>query len=399
MGTSGDTVTGPTGDTGPTGGTGPQGFSVLEVRNTKTEAISINDDVTTAIGTLPAAKSVVDYFRGGVPLLKYGVVAPFTYSEADPPVREANGTSTFVPAVSEDGMLTITQRDATDLGRNASDDVDYTDGTLFAVTVTDKDEKSVDKDVMILRNRPPVAPDGQALILLTVGTQSEADTARDDKDADGETTTEDPPDNATCATFDACKVTPTQPTENGNRDTGNFNFRDDMIGLTFSATAQSSAVSLSDDDKTVTVTGMTSTYKAGMGHTSIPVRVRATDGGSLYIERDMLVNVDGVPTVKDPSISTSRTFKDAGAAEALVRAVLGYFDDAESGVEVESVKSSNENVATVEEQNADIMITPKNPGPTTITIRVAETTTNNNDPKVDGLGQWVEATISVTVTD
>jgi hypothetical protein len=271
----------------------------------------------------------------------------------------------------------------------------------FAIKATDADKKSVEKIVQLLRNRPPAASDdtGAAFDTLNVGTQAAADSARDDKDADG--AAEEDPANAVCAMFNACKVTPSS--ELGRAST-NMNFADDMADLKFSATSKSSAVSLTNDMKTVTVTGVSSTWNAkkagGAGHDSIIVRVRATDGGSLWIERDMEVTVDGAPTVKEqiPSL----TFKAGATDQVLVTAVRGYFQDAESALVIvdDSLKSSNENVAivTVSDDDADIDITPKNPGTTTITIRVAETTSGAQTPRVNGLGQWVEQTVSVTVT-
>jgi hypothetical protein len=329
-----------------------------------------------------------------------GTPATFTLTDADPPVREAAAASTFVPMVSKDGMLTITQRVADNLGRDA-EPTEYTTGVSFAIKATDADKKSVEKIVQLLRNRPPVASDetDAAFEILNVGTQAAADSARDGKDADG--AAEDPVPNPLCAMFNACKVTPSS--ELGRAST-NMNFADDMADLKFSATSKSSAVSLTNDMKTVTVTGVSSTWNAkkagGAGHDSIIVRVRATDGGSLWIERDMEVTVDGAPTVKEqiPSL----TFKAGATDQVLVTAVRGYFQDAESALVIvdDSLKSSNENVAivTVSDDDADIDITPKNPGTTTITIRVAETTSGAQTPRVNGLGQWVEQTVSVTVT-
>jgi hypothetical protein len=316
-------------------------------------------------------------------------------------MRVAATGSTFVPMVSKDGMLTITQRVADNLGRDA-EPTEYTTGVSFAIKATDADKKSVEKIVQLLRNRPPVASDetDAAFEILNVGTQAAADSARDGKDADG--AAEDPVPNPLCAMFNACKVTPSS--ELGRAST-NMNFADDMADLKFSATSKSSAVSLTNDMKTVTVTGVSSTWNAkkagGAGHDSIIVRVRATDGGSLWIERDMEVTVDGAPTVKEqiPSL----TFKAGATDQVLVTAVRGYFQDAESALQIvalgaEGLRSSNENVATVTIDTDDIDITPKNPGTTTITIRVAETTSGAQTPRVNGLGQWVEQTVSVTVT-
>ena len=399
---------GPPGSDGPiglTGGTGPEGISVLQLRADGTDVRSINDDVANRIGPLPAPRAIADYFRGGVGLVEYslGTPATFTLTTANPPVREAAAASTFVPMVSKNGMLTITQRVAGYLGTGA-DATEYTTGVSFAIKATDADKKSVEKIVQLLRNRPPTASEdtNAAFDTLNVGTQAAADSARDDKDADG-ATMEDP-DNAVCAMFNACKV---KPSSELGRAIANMNFADDMADLKFSATSKSSAVSLTDDMKTVTVTGVTSTWNAkkvgSAGHDSIIVRVRATDGGDLWIERDMEVTVDGAPTVKEqiPSL----TFKAGATEQVLVRAVVGYFQDAESTLQIvplgaEGLRSSNKNAATVTVDGDDIDIMPLNPGTTTITIRVAEVTTglDPNDGRVNGLGQWVEQTVRVTVT-
>ena len=399
----------PSGPSGPSGGTGPEGIGVLQLRADGTDVRSINDDVTNFIGPLPAPRSIVEYFRGGVGNVEFGLGTPATFTlvpsnNNDPPMRVAATGSTFVPMVSKDGMLTITQRVADNLGKDAVP-TEYTTGVSFAIKATDADKKSLEKIVQLLRNRPPVASDdsGADLPALVVGTQAAADSARDDKNAAGVLgdLTEDDPDNARCAMFNACSVTPT----NGiDRAAIGMNFADDMDDLKFSGTSKSSAVSLSNDMKTVTVTGRTSTWNSKTDtHDSIVVRVRATDGGDLWIERNMEVMVDGAPTVK--SQFPSLTFKAGGEAVVLVRAVVGYFQDSESELDIhETVKSSDTNVATAarggtgQDDENDVMITPKNPGTTTITIRVVESSDTPVAPKIAGLGQWVEQTVSVTVT-
>ena len=158
----------------------------------------------------------------------------------------------------------------------------------------------------------------------------------------------------------------------------------------------SSKATVTADGKTLTITGLESTWGTD-AHAPAEVTIRATDKGGLYAERTLQITVDAAPTVK--AQIANRTYEDDGVAKVAARNIHSFFDDIEKnlviGDVVTPVESSDSNVATAavgEDDNSNnLMVTPLNPGTTMITVTI--------DEAVGGYQQAVSQTFMVTVTN
>ena len=142
--------TGPSGGTGPTGATGDQGNKgddALQPVDADMVAVRYVNDAEGYVGTPPEPFNVSSmYFRGGKPMVT------FALKEGTPA-----GGSTFMAAVTDEGMVTVTVTAEDDV-MPAADGSDYTTGTEFTVVATDADGIVAEKDFAIKTNR---APDGK----------------------------------------------------------------------------------------------------------------------------------------------------------------------------------------------------------------------------------------------
>ena len=162
----------------------------------------------------------------------------------------------------------------------------------------------------------------------------------------------------------------------------------------------------------MSITGQMSSWDAdgGMegGHDPVVVRVSATDlGGRSSMAASFNVIVNEAPKVKKAlesltaKVGTNRTID-----------LSDFFEDTESNALSYTVglKSSDNGVATAElnpanDMMSSLIITPKYQGTTTITVRATEAVDSNGPERDgddhfdhDGLGQWVEQTFTVTVS-
>ena len=176
--------------------------------------------------------------------------------------------------------------------------------------------------------------------------------------------------------------------------------------MTFSVVEYESAfVSASASDAKITISGIKSTWVADNtpdapnnvtpGHSSTPVRIKATDANGLWVERDILVQVDEPPTLSKTFTLQSAFVVTLPRADALVTGLDRFFDDKEDDPDDQAaltfkVASSNRAVAEIPDNGiitgADLTLTGYSQGTSTITLTAT-----------DSRGQSVSTSFTVTV--
>ena len=136
--------------------------------------------------------------------------------------------------------------------------------------------------------------------------------------------------------------------------------------------------------------------------TIIVVRATDADADGLYVDKDLIVTVDGAPTIK--TMFKSPVEVSQGEKMDFIQDVVGFFEDVESDLEISDLvetsngdfngtdaKSSDSNIATASIDGGHLDLVAKNAGTATITVRATEASDG------DGLGQWVEQSFTVVV--
>lgn len=310
------------------------------------------------------------HFRGGY--------EPITYSTS----MEDQSTSVFTGEIDKDtGMLTIKLRVATTTSPANQYELSTTatEANAITVTATDSEGNTADRIVHVLTNKAPVADTPGTAWGVNVGTEVRAEkmvvaclaTPADVDDAN---------------TVHQCTV----------EGAGSGIFTDDNTNdFVLTVMSTSSKATVSADGKTLTITGLESTWDATLdtaAHVPAEVMIRATDKGGLYAERTLQITVDGAPTVK--SQIANRTYEDDGVAKVAARNIHLFFSDVETTLAATDVttpaESSDANVATAAVNGSNLEVTPLNPGTTMITVKIDES---------DGYEQAVSQTFMVTVTN
>ena len=451
---------GPAGPTGPSGPSGPSGtipiadqpvdafvaLAPVKLAELGLSPILINDGppvagtTTGQLGTVPTGLSVADYFRGGY--------LPIVYSRATVPTA-VPATDAFTVAIAADGAITITAKkdtvDDTKLLANTltAREALYTDGTTFAIVATDETGKALtigldaNSDgtidpgdspyVAVKMNRAPRK--GQdAIAAITVGTQpgfAVKATPAQKKDM--------------CYQFNIhCPVDGNDMPQNiipGSMDASTNFYDEDFAYLTFDADPAPADAAYVDAEVTAKANaGGTKDYRlritglAGGGTAAAPkrkaavVNLTATDLGGLTTPlaqtMAIVVNVDPMPALSaDRTLPTAVTKKTAAMVTVVEALSLFFMDDstlddtATTGnanadartltITADVAKASDDpnGVIGTLAANASLVnaagnleIEPKNTGTVTITIRATESGT-------DSIGQYVERTIKVTITE
>ena len=421
---------GPKGDTGSTGSTGSQGspgdtpFANLPDTGviTAMTAISTNPTKDDGFAVAPSSVDVSQYFHGGIGGLTYRVVGQRTWGSVDANVNPvtyanynmddtyttANAAKWFTAKLDEDGKTLVFSVPAAEqenaVGEGA---VEYADNrSIIVVEAKDSQDKLAVHLLVVGNNRAPLAQ-GTLPTTFRIGVQP--DTVRGD---DGELIT-------ALAAFDD---------SNGVWDNENFRcthyntcefklagfFMDDEgdSNLTFSAKAKKPSevkhLSFTSIDGGIMIVGMEATINdldtEDVDESSIVISVIATDPGGLKLERDLTVAVEARPTVKVALPDFTIKKADIGANnmvdDYVVRGDLRLTDeddDFSDGLTITS-KSTNPTViaddGVVKATNALTLTLIGDAGTATVTVRATEPVDGTA-----GIGQWVEDTIVVTVTN
>ena len=411
---------------GAVGGAGHQNTVVAEY---------ISNTVRGEIGPLPTI-DLTEYFRGGKGSVTFTVGAPPT-------------DSTFTVEIAKGSTVaTVKLREKTT--KVANPDHDYllpmmdmdtyiatSKTTYFTVTATDADKFTATKTLAVLANREPIVsatagdtewtlpappPDSTAAAtgeFYPIGTQNAADTRRD-----GGTKDERDVGNAddiaaaqkafVCATFNSCVYTPMV----GTNAAPGVHFGDDLYGddtsLMYSMiTARTPVTAVTfTGGATITLTGVKSTWDAdkalGAGHVAAEIVVRATDKGSLSVDRTLLVTVDGHPTVA-PGLLTTDTVPlpaeplatNAGADvrnRTILPELSKSFKDLE-GLMIFTAESSHPLVASIVDTNgAGDAVGQAGIGDSLTIMALTRGTATLTVTATDTLGQTATHTITVSVS-
>ena len=411
------------GTAGTPGQPGPQGTSQIVNTEKPKELILLNlrsaSDLT--IGAATATVDVTGYFRGGKEPIAYTIVTPAV--GVTPPADSIhNPAAIFKATLDEDtGILTVAAKNPRAAVASAKLDTAET----VMIKATDVDKIGADAvTLMIKANQAPIIPQGATAFLVTVGIQNAKDAKRDGlNNTTGAALPAAQQPNPVCATLASCVFTIAL---NDAVDPGAAQYIEvlegdgttaatpgttvvvitdnDVKGTTFSVEEYESAfVSASASGAKITISGLKSTWVADNnpdpntttpGHQTTPVRIKVTDDNGLWVEREIMVQVDEPPTL-------SKTFRFNTAYEVLttqstafITGLDKYFDDKEDDPDTNAmleftVASSNRAVADIPtdgELPADLALMGYGPGSTTITLTATDTR-----------GQTVSTSFTLTV--
>lgn len=243
------------------GDTGEPGIDTLTARGTDALVVLINDgenaQQAAVIGSLPDPIDMTTHFRGGY--------EPITYSTS----METGSTSTFTGEIDKDtGVLTIKLRDATDTDPAGQYELNTTatEANAITVTATDDEGNTATKMVNVLTNKAPVGDTPGTAWGVNVGTE-----VRADKEVVACLATPAAADDAN--TIHRCTV----------EGAGSGIFTDDNTNdFVLSVMSTSSKATVTADGKTLTITGLESTWDTDLdpdAHTPAEVTIRATEQG------------------------------------------------------------------------------------------------------------------------
>ena len=335
------------------------GIGVLALVRTTPVYLWVPDDTRGRYGALPAPHDVKPYFRGGKEPLTYALV------------ETSEATDTFKAAIDPmTGMVTVTLTTATDTGAGGTTDYEPAnnmDGSRVTVKATDDDKFSTGTNVLtihVLRNRAPVIPAGAAELTTRVGSQTGTDAVT-----------------AECKVFNACEYT-----------IPNGAFEDDIYVeadgtpadfFTYTVTNAVKASATVKGNK-VTITGISPTWnkakKPAAGDDPAIVTITATDLGGMSVMRDLMVTVDGPPTVAQEFEATYTEKLGTLNAErrnvVIIRGVAEFFTDVEdvanSATTMFAATSSKPAIASIDTGTANVQVTLKNIGSTMITVTATD---------------------------
>ena len=424
------------GPEGPEGPQGPPGIGVLEAlggsghANT-TVAVFINNNDDGETGDLPRTIDLSKYFRGGKGSLMYKITEkPHDESHFKVELEEGSDTVTVsLRNADADNPMPVVENDYAlpELAPDANSFADNIVTTYFTVEAKDEDEFTDVTTLAVLANRKPVVANANWLLRSAaaitntieqrVGTQNAADASRDGGDDDERDATAQ--DLFSCETFNVCVLAPTVGAWDAAAEL-NTDFGDDLYDakreLTYSVVEGRAAVTevnVSGGDS-ITITGLKSTWVADVdpdggadddpGHDPVSVRIRATDVGGLFVTRDLMITVDGEPTVKEglPTSKTVEVDDDGDAAtddgvRVIVGGVRDFFEQPETDALTITAKSSSAPIASIEGTavvggdgyvtvDGDLEVKAINTGSVTVTLKAT-----------DALGQSVSRMIAVTI--
>ena len=364
------------GDPGTPGDVGTPGVS--DFRLWKGPVLAIINDVDSGIGP-DKTVDLNDYIRGGEEPVKFELVES-TYGDGtdeDDAIKK--------PEVTETGMLTVSLAVAQRTTAN------YDDVAEYEVTATEAGDDSVTINVVSYRNAAPsdgtgTLPKGTILI-------GEQDFALD-------------ADRTDCGTgikkLNECVYPIADEDFADTNPTG-------RPTLTYSAESTDSRLTATVSGGTIKLVASGNTWNkdkkdldgdAAPGHDPITVNAVATDEGGLSTKSMALlsVTVNARPT-------NSRSFENKTYSKAdetartrrIADDLDNYFSDLEENELAYTAKSSDTGIVTVPGGAipGDFDVTLAENGTATVTVRATESASGSDN----GIGQWVEATFTVKVTD
>ena len=382
--------------------------------------------------TAPAPIDLTTEIVGGIAPVKFSVAGPTDDTDSATVLTD----SVFTAAISENGtMLLLTLRD--DAERSALKEVtavEFARTEVFTVTATDANKADASKRFKVRANQAPRVNTSEAIPTVVVGTQSvSTKDLKGTKDASGffpylmmptDLTRFEGSNNIAqldCPMFNSCVlvlVGDSYFVDEGFTAADEGEMAEGLDNLTFLPRVDDSKEEGSVDvagreaakQNGVSITGRMSSWKSTVGqdggaHDPIVIKVSATDLGalsSMAASFNVLVN-------EAPKVKKTLANLPAKVGTNLEIDLSDFFVDTEVNTLTYSagLKSSDDGVATavLKEGDLDILvITPKYPGPTTITVRATEAVDNDGASPDgvffdhDGLGQWIEQTFTVTVS-
>ena len=374
-------TTGPKGDDGDDGNPGLDAVSPLvNLKGPGTFYINdATDDGAIVLGTLPAGFDAGAYFRGGR--------GKITFKDAT-----TEGSAIVDIAVSEEGMVSFTAKKQPDPIPNPA----YMMGDVFMIQATDEDDLSAPLlDITVKRNARPTttAPD-DALLVTAVGTLDAYSVA------DATEVVECPSDsNNRYNSF--CNENFAQHFgDNEGAEATTYTYR--VVSDDPAVSAEAVKYEAAADD-TMILDGLVvkATGKPAAEDNVVNLRVYAIDGGGWETEvsKKVTVTVNPAPTVSVAAVRAA-TVDAHTADETAITGIADQFDD--NGAITYRVKLTKAADAVhvgltgqVDDDGwypvtDDLDVNGKNPSPAAVPIMVRA-------DESDGLGQWIEYTLMVTV--
>ena len=417
---------GPQGDTGSTGSPGSPGspgdtpFANLPATGpiTAMTAISTNPTKDDGFAVAPSSVDVSQYFHGGIGDVTYRVVGQKIWGTdhgidyASYPMAATylatNAPKWFTAKLDEDGKTLVFSVPAA-VQETAVGDVvaEYTeDRSVIVVEAKDSQDKLAVHLLVVGNNRKPRDQENTTLPTnFRIGVQP--DTVRGD---DGELITalavfDDSSgvwdnENFRCTHYNTCEF----------KLAGFFMDDEGDSNLTFSAKAKKPSeakhLSFTSIDGGIMIVGMEATINdpaTTPDESSIVISVIATDPNGLTYDRDFTVAVEARPTVKvalpDFTIKKADIGENNMVDDYVVRGDLRLTDE-DDDFDALPITSKSTNLTVIGENgvvkatNALTLNLTGDVGTATVTVRATEPVDGTA-----GIGQWVEDTIVVTVTN